>query len=99
MVHSLLNQTASPKDLTYRDETVFTTWEISFAAINKTLPGAADLLLVCSFFANNDLWEELFRPGIVPSEMVGQQFYYEFCLILSFIILSLTNQGPRYKSY
>jgi len=63
----LLNQTASPKDFTYRAETVFTTWEISFAAINKTLPQAADLLLMCSFFANNDLWEDLFRPGIMPT--------------------------------
>jgi hypothetical protein len=63
----LLNQTASPNDLTYRDQTIFTTWEISFAAINKTLPQAADLLLMCSFFANNDLWEGLFRPVIIPT--------------------------------
>jgi hypothetical protein len=38
-------------DWTY-NETAFTTWEISFAAIETEYPEAADLLLICSFFSN-----------------------------------------------
>lgn len=40
----------------YREDTIFTTWEISFAALS---PGAQALILLCGFLDNEDIWEEL----------------------------------------
>jgi hypothetical protein len=50
----------------YRDETVFTTWEISFAAIKDKHEEAATLLLLCSFLANEDITEEFIQRGLRP---------------------------------
>ena len=36
------------------------TWEISFEAIRKERPEAAELLLLCGFLANNDLFDAMF---------------------------------------
>lgn len=47
----------------YKNETVFTTWEISFAAVLEESPKAARLLLLCGFLAKDDIWEELLRHG------------------------------------
>jgi hypothetical protein len=47
----------------YRDDTVFTTWEISFKAIQDVDPKSAELLLVCSFLSNEDIWEDLLQRG------------------------------------
>lgn len=47
----------------YRDQTVFTTWEISFQAIEEKNKKSAELLLLCSFLHNEDIWEEMLRRG------------------------------------
>lgn len=47
----------------YRDQTVFTTWEISFQKIESENKEAAELLLLCSFLHNEDIWEEMLRRG------------------------------------
>jgi hypothetical protein len=47
----------------YRDDTVFTTWEISFKAIRDVNPLSAELLLICSFLSNEDIWEDLLQCG------------------------------------
>lgn len=39
----------------YGEETAVTTWEISFEAIQKKDPQAAELLLLCSFLFNDDI--------------------------------------------
>src|SRR5258706_15679357 len=46
------------------DRSVFATWEISFNAIEKANPKAAELLLVCGFFHNEDICEEFLRRGM-----------------------------------
>ena len=48
----------------YRNETVLTTWEISFAAIKNRDPEAAHILLLSGFLARNDLWMGLFQSGL-----------------------------------
>jgi hypothetical protein len=48
----------------YREDTVFTTWEISFAALG---PAAQQLLLLCGFFDNEDIWE-----GLLPLERLKE---------------------------
>ena len=47
-----------------RDKSVFSTWELSFEAIQKQNPNAAELLLVCGFLNNEDICEELLRKGM-----------------------------------
>ena len=46
------------------DRSVFATWEISFNAIKKENPKAAELLLVCGFLDNEDICEEFLRRGM-----------------------------------
>ncbi|KAI0420494.1 hypothetical protein F5X98DRAFT_29554 [Xylaria grammica] len=46
-----------------RNDTVLTTWEVSFDAVKKESPEASDLLLLCGFLADNDIFEEMFRLG------------------------------------
>ena len=46
------------------DRSVFSTWEISFNAIETENPKAAELLLVCGFFDNEDICEEFLRCGM-----------------------------------
>lgn len=46
-----------------RDRTVLTTWEISYQAILSKNKQSAELLLLCSFLHNEDIWEEMLRRG------------------------------------
>ena len=48
----------------YGEETAVTTWEISFKAIQDTDPPAANLLLLCSFLANDDISVDLLYRGL-----------------------------------
>ena len=48
----------------YRNETVLTTWENSFAAIQKRDPDAAYILLLSGFLDRNDLWMGGFQSGL-----------------------------------
>lgn len=48
----------------YGEETVVTTWEISFEAIQESDPQAADLLLRCSFLASNDISVDFICRGL-----------------------------------
>lgn len=54
----------APTFSNYRGETVFTTWEVSFASIEESNPKAARILLYCGFLAKNDLFIELFQYGL-----------------------------------
>ena len=47
-----------------QDESVFATLELSFNAIQKQNPRAAELLLLCGFMDNEDIPEELLRRGM-----------------------------------
>lgn len=47
-----------------QDRSVFATWELSFQAITKHNPIAAELLLVCGFLNNDDICEELLQRGM-----------------------------------
>ena len=50
----------------YRDDTVFTTWEVSFHALS---PAAQELLLLLGFFDNQSIPEEL-----LPLEKLNNEF-------------------------
>jgi hypothetical protein len=61
---NLLAHMPAPATWNYRNDTVFTTWELSFAAIKEEMPTAADLLLLCGFLSKEDIWEDLLRDGL-----------------------------------
>ena len=48
----------------YRNDTLFTTWEISLAAIEKEMPFASEVLHVCAFLAKDNIWEHLLLFGM-----------------------------------
>ncbi|KAI5842039.1 hypothetical protein BZA05DRAFT_380199 [Tricharina praecox] len=52
----------------YRNEPVFTCWEISFHAL---CPSATRLLHMCAFLSNEDIPDELFRRGSRGVEWLG----------------------------
>jgi hypothetical protein len=75
----------------YRDDTVFTTWEISFRAIEEENKEAARLLLLCSFLSNNDIWYDMLCYGLEDS-MDGKA-------CISRNIIQFTNIKPLYRRY
>lgn len=50
----------------YRDDTIFTTWEISFAALSTS---AQELLLLLGFLDNKDIWERLLSSEILKRDL------------------------------
>jgi len=58
-----------------QDRSVFTTWEISFNAIQQQSPEAAKLLLICGCLNNEDICEELLKRGM-KLETHGIIFFY-----------------------
>ena len=74
----------------YRDDTVFTTWEVSFNALG---PAAQELLLLFGFLDNESIPEEL-----LPLEMLYNQFEIGELSLLSFypatILRLFLNSAP-----
>lgn len=60
---TVLSATPPRSVWSYGDRSVFTTWEISFAAIKSENAEAADFLLLCSFLSNERIWEDMLRRG------------------------------------
>ncbi|KAI5839105.1 hypothetical protein DFP73DRAFT_502168 [Morchella snyderi] len=60
---SLLSATPPSSVWSYGDRSVFTTWEISFAAIKNENAEAADFLLLCSFLSSERIWEDMLQRG------------------------------------
>src|SRR5436305_10472503 len=71
------NKTLSKKPASavwqYGEETVVTTWEISFAAIQERDPQAADLLLLCSFLASDDINVDFLCRGLPTQFSAGKR--------------------------
>ena len=58
-----------------QDESVFATLELSFDAIQKQDPKAAELLLLCGFIDYEDIPEELLRRGMeLPADGMQNTF-------------------------
>ena len=47
----------------YRERTLYTTWDLSFAQIKRQDPCAASLLTLLAYFDNQDVWYELLAAG------------------------------------
>jgi len=75
-----------------QDESVFATLELSFNAIQKQNPKAAELLLLCGFMDNEDIPEELLRRGM---ELSADGMRNTLLYIYS---ISYTIPEPEYKT-
>lgn len=62
------------------EESVFTTWEVSFLEIQKRNPASAEILTICSFFSNVELQQEMLERGFKVAGPEG-------------MILNLLNQS------
>jgi hypothetical protein len=62
----------------YGEETVVTTWEISFRAIQEMDPKAADLFLLCSFLVNDDIGIDFLYRGL-PTLFSGGECSNDAC--------------------
>ena len=60
----MLNKKPPSSVWQYGEKTVVTTWEISFEAVQKEDPQAAELLLLCSFLSNKDINSEFLFSGL-----------------------------------
>jgi tetratricopeptide (TPR) repeat protein len=56
----------------YPDRSVWTTWAISYQAIRDRHEATANLLVLCSFFDNRDLWHGLFATACRTSPVAAQ---------------------------
>ena len=54
-------QKTSPKLGSYKDQTIYSTWQISFDYVEQQNPLSANLLRLWAYFDNQDLWFELLR--------------------------------------
>jgi len=68
----------------YGEETAVTTWEISFKAIQERDPQAANLLLLCSFLANDDIGVDFLYRGLPTQFSQGE--CSEQCLWLAALL-------------
>jgi hypothetical protein len=60
----VLNKKPSSASWQYRDETAFTTWEVSFKSVEEENQLYAQILLICSFLSPEDITEELLCRGL-----------------------------------
>ncbi|EAW19385.1 TPR repeat protein [Aspergillus fischeri NRRL 181] len=51
----------------YQERTLYTTWDLSYSALEKEDPDAAKILKLLAYFDNQRLWYELFHAGITES--------------------------------
>ena len=71
----------------YRDDTVFTTWEVSFNALS---PAAQEVLLLLGFFDNQSIPEELLSlERLNDGFQIGE---------LSFLIFHLVTRTRLYSN-
>ncbi|KAJ5723983.1 hypothetical protein N7488_002018 [Penicillium malachiteum] len=53
-----------PIELQAYERTLYTTWDLSYARLERNESHAAELLKLLAYFSNQSLWYELFRDGI-----------------------------------
>ncbi|KAJ6118982.1 hypothetical protein N7471_013602 [Penicillium samsonianum] len=51
----------------YEERTLYTTWDISYARLEKEDPDAAKILKLLAYFDNQSFWYELFHAGLTDS--------------------------------
>ncbi|GLA38505.1 hypothetical protein AnigIFM63309_005802 [Aspergillus niger] len=100
-------QQTTTAHLEYSNGNLLTTWKISYDEVRKRNAAAANLLLLLSYFDNQDVWFQLIRSGniaicsIIPQwfqSIVSDEtsFLTNVNLLISF---SLVESNPQCSSY
>jgi hypothetical protein len=61
-------QKTSPRLSSYKDRSLYTTWQITFDRIQQRNAGSAKLLKLWAYFDRQDVWFELLRQGSSADE-------------------------------
>jgi hypothetical protein len=73
----------------YRDDTILTTWEISYLAVHEQMPRATEVLRICAFLSRDSIHEELFVLGLPSDQTEGSApfpLFFPLFLGLPFIL-------------
>lgn len=62
----------------YREDTVLTTWEVSYGAVINQCPEAAEILVTSSFFSNQNILENMVEHCVQVSGRTGEWFTIDF---------------------
>ncbi|KAI9760766.1 MAG: hypothetical protein M1840_002212 [Geoglossum simile] len=82
----------------YRNNTVFTTWEVSYATIREERPEAAQLLLLCGFFVKSDIFEEMLHYSrMLPAN--GMQIQQSIHLLSFYSLVSFRGSVDAFFIY
>ncbi|KAI5926228.1 hypothetical protein F4810DRAFT_656035 [Camillea tinctor] len=79
----------------HRNDTILTTWEVSFNAVRNENPEAAHLLLLCGFLANSDIFEEMINLGwkLSPNDLTFDDLARE---LSSYSLVSLRGANDAF---
>jgi hypothetical protein len=70
----------------YRDDTILTTWEISYLAVHEQMPRATEILHICAFLNRDSIQEYLFVLGLPSHQTEGSIPLSVCCFCFLFII-------------
>jgi hypothetical protein len=73
--HTRIKSTLSqkpPSSVWQYEESVFTTWNLSYEEIKKRKPKAAELLTLCSFLSNVEIQPEMLERGLSTVDPKGK---------------------------
>lgn len=88
----------------HRDQSLYTTWNLSYARLKKDDPLAAEALKLLAYFDNQDIWYEHLRGGLVKSLPLWLQDLFigqtEFESVMATLIdYCLVQVQPETQSY
>ncbi|MCJ1433791.1 hypothetical protein MMC27_003156 [Xylographa pallens] len=81
----------------YREDTVFTTWEVSYSAVQSLCPEAAEILVISSFFSNQDVPEDLFKHCAQPSTSTDFVVSDAVATLLSYSLVERARGGTSFS--
>lgn len=73
--HTHIKETLSrkpPSSVWHYEESVFSTWELSFQEIQGKHPKAAELLTLCSFLSNGEIQPDMLERGLSIMDPQGK---------------------------
>ena len=80
-------QRTSPKLLSYEDQTIYSTWNLSYIHIRKEDESAAKLIELWAYFDNQDLWYDLLKAGnlkgapVWVANIVGTKLAFQAAIV------------------
>lgn len=70
-IKETLSQRPGPRSVWQYEETVFSTWELSFREIQSRDSNAAEIMTLCSFLSSVEIQPELLERGLANVDPKG----------------------------